>query len=288
MKQMRRITVIILAVLCIAMLISLTSCGEDMKIGNNTELGERFLNSLINDDYDTAYSLMENSVTEADFGSYWTTVQTITEGAKSYELEQIGWNINTKNSVTSNTTAYNVYFDNGKTMLFRVVTVNGVDGIAGVYCSDVTDFMTKTDAYVPVVNVVLAVVSVLAIAFSIWMLVDCCRRKIKYKVLWIILIFVGFSITLTVGETGGFNFMFGLMLKFSTIAADPSILSVKITAAIPVGAILYLCLRKKLIINPSPVNETENEEAFTFQNGTQEQIASLKNDAQAPNEESQE
>lgn len=278
MKRIHRWISVLLVIFCIAMLVSLSSCSADMKIGDNTELGEQFLNSVINDDYDTAYDLVKQSVSNEDFSSYWSSVRSIVEGSRSYEIEQIGWNINTQNSVTSNTTAYKVYFDNGKIVLFRVVTVDDIDGIAGVHCSDITDFITTTDAFVPIVNVVLTVISLLAIAFSVWMLVDCIRRKVKLKVLWLILIFLGLSFSVTVGQKISFNFMLGLMLQFSTILADPAIVAVKTTIVVPAGAILYFCLRKKLTIPKISESEEEKiEETFEISNETKSQATANDN-----------
>ena len=101
------------------------------------------------------------------------------------------------------------------------------------------------------IRIVLWVFSGLAIAFTVWMLVDCLRRKMKYKVLWAIIIFFGIAFTVTVGETSNLSFNMGLFFQTSSIDADPALVSVVTKLVIPVGAILYLCLRKKFTINPN-------------------------------------
>ena len=96
-------------------------------------------------------------------------------------------------------------------------------------------------------------VLLLMYAFVIWMLVDCIRRKLKRKVLWVLLVFLGVAFTVTVGNQIGFKFMIGLMFQNSTVDADPYIKAVVTKLVVPVGAIVYFFLRKKYTIN----SETE-------------------------------
>jgi hypothetical protein len=222
-----------------------------MDVGNNTELADQFMDHVIADDYDAAYGLVKATVSDPDFRAYWATVQTVADGAETYEIKQIGWNLNRSNGVTTRTTAHQAELDNGRIVLLRVVTQDGIEGIAGIHFSDITDFLASTEAFVPTVRIILWVVSALAVAFTVWMLVDCLRRKMKYKVVWAILIFFGLCFTFTVGETSNFSFNVGLFFQTSSIEADPGLLAVVTKLVIPVGAILYLCLRKKFTVDPS-------------------------------------
>jgi hypothetical protein len=233
------------------LLATLISCTPDMDVGNNTELADQFMDHVIADDYDAAYGLVKATVSDPDFRAYWATVQTVADGAETYEIKQIGWNLNRSNGVTTRTTAHQAELDNGRIVLLRVVTQDGIEGIAGIHFSDITDFLASTEAFVPTVRIILWVVSALAVAFTVWMLVDCLRRKMKYKVVWAILIFFGLCFTFTVGETSNFSFNVGLFFQTSSIEADPGLLAVVTKLVIPVGAILYLCLRKKFTVEPS-------------------------------------
>lgn len=239
-----------LILMTLVLLAALISCTPDMDVGNNTELADQFMDHVIADDYDAAYGMVKATVTDSDFRAYWATVQTVADGAKTYEIKQIGWNLNRSNGVTTRTTAHQAELDNGRTVLLRVVTQDGIEGIAGIHFSDITDFLASTEAFVPTVRVILWVVSALAMAFTVWMLVDCLRRKMKYKVVWAILIFFGLCFTFTVGETSNFSFNVGLFFQTSSIEADPGLLAVVTKLVIPVGAILYLCLRKKFTVEP--------------------------------------
>lgn len=257
-----------LILMTLILLAALISCTPDMDVGNNTELADQFMDHVIADDYAAAYGMVKATVSDSDFRAYWTTVQTVADGAETYEMKQIGWNLNRSNGVTTRTTAYQAELDNGRIVLLRVVTQDGIEGIAGIHFSDITDFLASTEAFVPTVRVILWVVSALAMAFTVWMLVDCLRRKMKYKVVWAILIFFGLCFTFTVGETSNFSFNLGLFFQTSSIEADPGLLAVVTKLVIPVGAILYLCLRKKFTVEPSkpegkdlhdPFAQTETE-----------------------------
>ena len=240
-----------LVLTALILLATLTSCTPEVDYGDIIKLSDQFMDHVIADDYDSAYGMVKATVTDPDFRAYWATVQTVADGAETYEMKQIGWNLNRSNGVTTRTTAYQAELDNGRTVLLRVVTQDGIEGIAGIHFSDITDFLASTEAFVPTVRVILWVVSALAMAFTVWMLVDCLRRKMKYKVVWAILIFFGLCFTFTVGETSNFSFNVGLFFQTSSIEADPGLLAVVTKLVIPVGAILYLCLRKKFTVDPS-------------------------------------
>ncbi len=249
-----------LLALCLLTLLSLFACTADMDVGNNTELSHEFMKYVMADDYDAAYGMVKATVTDADFRAYWSDIQTVVEDAETYEMEQIGWHINSSGGLTTRTTAYQAYLDNDRIILLRTVTRTDIEGIAGIHFSDITDFINQTNTYVPVVRIVLWVFSGLMIAFTIWMFVDCLRRKMKYKVLWAILIFGGFAFTVTVGETSNFSFNMGLFFQTSSIVADPALVSVVTKIMVPVGAILYLCLRKRFTVDPNAPADPEGVE----------------------------
>ena len=248
------------ALLCLLLLaLTLVSCTPDADIGSNTSLSGQFMDHVMANDFDSAFGMVKATVTDTDFRPYWQTMQTAIRGAETYEMEQIGWKVNRSNGVTTRTTAYQVYPDNGRTILLRIVTRDDIECIAGVHFSDVTDFLKHTETFVPTVSIILLVVSGLALAFTVWMFVDCLRRKMKYKVLWAIMIFVAFAVTVTTGETSAIHFNVSLSLQINTIVADPSLLAVVTKVAVPVGAILYCCLRKRFTIAPSTPAEESAE-----------------------------
>jgi hypothetical protein len=251
--SLRRVLRLTLPLLMIALILlaTLTSCTPEVDYGDIIKLSDQFMDYVIADDYDSAYGMVKATVSDPDFRAYWTTVQTVTDGAKTYEMKQIGWNLNRSNGVTTRTTAHQAELDNGSIVLLRVVTQDGIEGIAGIHFSDITDFMASTEAVVPVLQIIVMVFSLICMAFTVWMFVDCLRRKMKYKFVWAILTVFGIALNLTVGETFSFSFHIGLFVQMSTVRVDPGLVAVVTKLVIPVGAILYLCLRKKFTVDPS-------------------------------------
>lgn len=257
---LRRVLPLLLTAL--VLLAVLVSCTPETDIGNNTELAGEFMDHVVAGDYTAAYAMVQATVTDTDFRPYWQSIQTAVEGTETYEMQQIGWNVNRSNGVTTRTTAYQVYLDNDRVILLRVVTQDGIEGIAGIHFSDITDFIRSTDTYVPVLQAVVFVVSLLCMAFTVWMFVDCLRRKMKYKVLWAILVVFGIALNITVGETASFSFNVGLFVQMSTVEIDPGLVAVVTELVIPVGAILYLCLRKKFTVQPPKPEEEAQTDPF--------------------------
>ncbi len=259
MQHTRTLTRFGLLFLCLAALLSLCACTADMDVGENTSLSQQFMDHVLADDYDAAYGMVQATVADGDFRAYWDAIQTVMAGAEAYEIEQIGWHVQRAKGLTTRTTAYQVYPDNGRIVLLRVVTRDDIQGIAGIHFSDITDFIHETNAYIPTVQIILWVISGLCVAFTVWMLIDCARRKIKYKALWLILILFGIAITVTVGQSSNFNFSIGLFSNLWSIDADPGLPAVVTKIVIPLGAILYLCLRKRLTQDAEAAVATEAE-----------------------------
>ena len=257
-----------LVLTALILLVTLTSCTPEVDYGDIIKLSDQFMDHVIADDYDSAYGMVKATVTDPDFRDYWETIRSVAEGAETYTKLPINWNATRSGGVTTITTAYQVNLDNGRIVLLRVVTQDGIEGIAGIHFSDITEFILTTDTYVPVLQAIVLVFSLLCMAFTIWMFVDCLRRKMKYKHVWALLTVFGIALNLTVGETFSFSFNIGLFVQMSTVQADPGLVAVVTKLVIPVGAILYLCLRKKFTVEPSkpegedlpdPFAQTETE-----------------------------
>ena len=248
-KILRRALPLLMTAL--VLLVTLTSCTPEVDYGNSIKLSDQFMDHVIADDYDSAYGMVKATVTDPDFRDYWETIRSVAEGAETYTKLPVQRNATRSGGVTTITTAYQVNLDNGRIVLLRVVTQDGIEGIAGIHFSDITEFIHTTDTYVPVLQTIVLVFSLLCMAFTIWMFVDCLRRKMKYKVVWATLTVFGIALNLTVGETFSFSINIGLFVQMSTVQVDPGLVAVVTKLVIPVGAILYLCLRKKFTVDPS-------------------------------------
>ncbi|MBR5124195.1 MAG: hypothetical protein IKU90_03610 [Clostridia bacterium] len=254
MKHTRKVS-LLLCVLCVAaILLCFSACKSEADMENNTILAEQFMDHVIADDYDAAYGMVKATVTDPDFREYWISIQAAAEGATACELEQVSGQLSKAGGEVDRTAGYKVYLDNGHTVYLRVMTREGIEGIAGIHFSDVTEFLRDTESTLPTVQIILWVVSGLFIAFTVWMFVDCLRRKLKYKVVWALVILFGAIFTVTVGEAPNVAFNLALFFQPSTIRADMGLVSVVTEAVIPLGALLYLCLRKRFQVDPSESN----------------------------------
>ena len=244
--------VLIISVFILSLLALFSCDGFVEEMNNNDELGSLFIDSIAKNDYSTARSLMRNSASDTDFSAFWNETRKSFEGAKSYNMTNAGFYMNIDNGITTYRTSYKVETDNGSTLLFTVKTAKEFEGIYSVNFYDATDFINDTDRLIPTLNVVFIVISLLAIGFTLWMIIDCVRRNIRRKVLWIILNFIGllFSFTFNYGGDVNFNFTIGLILRFSNITADIWTASVKASIVLPIGSLIYFLVRKKYTLKP--------------------------------------
>ena len=253
-----RITAVML---CILMLFALTSCNTKEKLEQNRAVGDTFMGHVLGDDYASAYAMVSATVSDGDFSAYWEDIRATASGATSYDMEETEWDIRTADGLTSATVSYRVDLDNGRTALLRVVTREDIEGIAGIHFSDVTDFVASTASYLPIVKIMMQVFTVLALLFMVLMLVDCLRRKMKYKFLWAFLILCGIGVTVTVGDVHASEYFMGLMVEPSSASLDLGRLAVSFRLMIPLGSVLYLFLRKKFFAPAEPPASTQTEPA---------------------------
>ena len=74
-KMLRR--ALPLLMIALVLLAALISCTPDMDVGNNTELADQFMDHVVADDYDSAYSLVKATVPDTDFRDYWETIRSV-------------------------------------------------------------------------------------------------------------------------------------------------------------------------------------------------------------------
>lgn len=239
----RFVAVILMLILAVSLL---SACDPVKDSAESRALCEEMLNNVLANDHDAAYAMMEDACTVGEFDPVWNEMRQVMSGSSSYELKQTGYYYQLADGVTQTSVSFEAVTDDGKVMQIQIVTAEGIEGIAGLHFLDSTEFVKET-SFVKIVNIVFIVISVLLLAFVIWMLVDCCRRKIGYKVLWILLILAGVSFSLSVGG-GGVNVNFGLFLMFPSwgMTALRTAETVTTKISLPVGAIVYFFLRKRI------------------------------------------
>lgn len=257
--KVRRIGLrVVPVILCFLAVVSLAACGiseDDVDF-----LGARFLECVMADDYDSAYDMVQSTVSDEDFRAYWKDIRAVAEGADLYVTENTAWKSGTADGAVYATATYLVRFNNGKTAVLRITARTDYPAIAGIHFSDVTEFLEDTASSVRVWRTVLTVIHILSMGFALWAFVDCLRRKMRYKALWAVLIFFGTTLTVAVGQTFNLHFDVGLILQRATAVADAGLLSVVGRVTVPLGAILYCCLRKRFLVDPTAEAEAGTTE----------------------------
>ena len=89
--------------------------------------------------------------------------------------------------------------------------------------------------------------NLLWIAFVVILLIDCCRHKTRWKVLWILLILFGmglfylsrFPTSFNIGVNIGSFATYTALIRYGSGGSQLRLL-------FPIGAVVYLCLRKRL------------------------------------------
>ncbi|MBQ1231950.1 MAG: hypothetical protein IIX86_00315 [Clostridia bacterium] len=203
------------------------------------------MDCVIAEDKDAAMDFMELMPvqSQAQLDAFWNELLRIYDGAETYEIKFVSWN--TTYSYTDQTqitdVVYQVKADTKATAEFRLV-YNTNDFLYGI---NVTDITPKNTAVIITVRVLLIVYFLLTIAFCVWMMVDCIKRPIRLKVLWFILIWIAVLLQFSlVGTSLGFRFIFGLITRCGIIQATVSSFLLRIP--VPVGALIYFFVRKKL------------------------------------------
>lgn len=253
-KTLSRLAILLMA---LVLLLSLAACNPSDMLEENAEVREMtedMLDAIIAGDKNAAYALFP-SLTQTEFDSFFPAARQYFDGVESYTLTMTGVKVNVKNGVTQYTVVYHME-TNIQPYEITASTASNVEGFYGFHVvseEDSTVRYTGTFTTMKGANIaqwVLLIVGLATYAFLIAVLVDCCRQKIKRKWLFILMIIFGsVAFLFTVQNSGvNFNFNFLNLLSYTAlmIYQNPPD-AVQLRIFVPVGAIVYLCLRKKLI-----------------------------------------
>ncbi len=233
----------LLVMLSLMLCLFLNACNREPTEAakNNRALAIAFLDLAKAGDKDAAYAMVESVCTPTEFLTVWEPMLAALEGAEGYEL----YNRSHYSGDGVTTISYFGEADNGSVFYLRISTQEGRSGIAGMGFNDVTVFNEKT-AYVEPLNMVLFGITLALWAFEIWMLVDCARRKLPRKGLWIILILLSLGLTCTIGAEEFSLRLAGNLFALCGIERELASSTLSIQAILPFGALTYLLLRRRL------------------------------------------
>lgn len=264
---MRKNNIIAVCALVLAVLVLCGGCSAALQGLENAEIRqstEAMLDALLANDFQAAYSLVGESYTKEDFETRFTQMRGLLGDADTYELKMLSIYTNytisngEKRSVVSS--VYEMTSESGR----MIVNVRMVDqiGLGSFYLTpyENTDYyLTGTlDNMKDATGVQwgFLLLNVLAIGFTVFALVDCCRQEIKKKALWILLLILGFvSLGATIYSTGfRFNMNLGWLTAYSALIRYGSG-TVMLRLMLPVGAIIYFVMRRSLLKQSAPPPE---------------------------------
>ena len=210
--------------------------------------------ALTEDNFEAGYEVLQNAGTREEIDAFYQQVVPLFEGAESFELKQRGWQKNATNGVTAVDVTFEVKLSDGRTYYVTCTETEGVEGLTGFHVRESeSDIFAETPFGV---RAVFFAVSALLLALSVWMIVDCIKRKPDGMLLWLVLLLCAVKFTFAVNN-GQFNlnWSIGLIVSFSSIGIAGN--SMLVNLSLPVGTIVYFFLRKRLPVKKAETQSTE-------------------------------
>lgn len=231
------------AVVTVLVSVFLSGCSAATEL-DARYLTDEFMTDVLEGDRDTARSFY-GDIDDESFNEFCDKIVHSFGDAKDFTLNQTAWSYNTVNGTRYYSYTFELITDTDKSFVVKVSFFAENDKFAAL---DVIPKAALSSKEILPFRLVAFLVSCGAIAFCVWMIVDCARRKMARKWLWILIILSGFSLAVTFGYEFGINF--GLVFAFPFSSASADSLTTTIKGALPLGAIIYYILRKKITVPP--------------------------------------
>ncbi|MBR4080515.1 MAG: hypothetical protein IKK21_01865 [Clostridia bacterium] len=182
--------------------------------------------------------------------------------AAGYTLTPTSWNVQTNNGETRETFQFLLTIGE-HTFLLETLRLSGYERLANVHMQEidpaaVTSGGTSAPAF-SAWTIVSLVLTIAVFAVIIWAFVDALRRPLNRRWLWLLVIILGNLLLVFTAANGQvrLNCNLGLHLSAAQIAVGDGGFGLK--AMLPVGAVIYLTIRKKL---QKPTGQEGFAEAF--------------------------
>lgn len=248
-------------VLLLSMIIlSLSGCSQLLERFENEEVRaytEGMLDAIIDKDFDTAYSFVQDVYSEDEFAQQYNEMESLLCDVKSYELTLVGFNNNvnvTNGKKLATISASYTMTENDKEYVVFVSTSSNYEKLSSfdVKLFEDTSLYTTGNinnmAQASLFQWIMILTNVVSLALMLFAVVDCSKHKINKKALWIIFIVLGLiSFRFSFGpEMIKLNFYLGMITNYSAFIKYGNG-SFVLRLMIPLGAIVYLIVRKRLI-----------------------------------------
>ena len=256
----------ILSLLLIPLLF-LTSCGETVpESATLRDLTVRMVNAMKIGDTETAFSLVAASCTQEEFDDFYEKFEPVFLVIEDYELYVHATAEKEQDGRVYESTQY-ILLSDEKQLVLSANMEKGTSSLSGFQVGEPEENLKKyieTSGTVSTLDEtkdwqwVALGVSVLEIAFILWMAIDCALRKIESKFLWISLILLGI-VTLSFSYGDGslaFDFAISFIFDYTALIGHVKDL-VSLHIMLPIGAVVYFFLRKRLKAPTPPEAETQ-------------------------------
>lgn len=236
--------IVLLTVCLLFVLTALGGCSKELPEGIDLAETENsckaMLDALIADDMEAARALMSETVSPADFNSFYDRLVRYFKDNGPYTLMAIDVSQEKHQGEVYVNVMYHAKLSDGHVYIVTCTVTEGQEGLAGVQMQE--NLINDTPLGL---RIAFLVGSLLMIALTVWMVVDCIIRKPDGMGLWIVLMLctVKLSFVASFGETA-FEWSIGLVLSLSSVGTGSY--SSVINLALPVGTIVYFFLRKRL------------------------------------------
>lgn len=230
-------------------IISMNSCsGLYYDSDEVHDVTDEFIDAIIENDKEEAYELTKNIYTEKEFADIYNDFRTMLENVGEYDLEAIENHTEMDNGSKKINVLY--VMDVGEEKFVVDSTVSSTaDGLNYIYINEYDEAVEE--GYIVISthgapNLIFRLILLAELVFLIIVVVDCAKHNIKRKALWLVIIVLGCVTFIIMGEDGGLFARLNLLEVLGTYLNTYSDNSFEMGISVPVGAIVYLIMRKKL------------------------------------------
>ena len=245
--------------LCAAL--SLVGCSwagelaEDSSLYVNTR---GLVDALITSDAEAAYAIMQESVTREEFDSAYPALAEAFSGVSEYKLIVTSYKTARSDSSEVRSASFAFIAEGKNELILTAVEYDGKVGLAGFNVHPAATGTLGTFKKSEPLQKAFILFNVPILLFTFWAFVDCARTKTEKKALWLILIAIGlisFSLNFT---DSGFGYTVGIGYFGNYFALLKQGTAMVIRLVIPLPAIIWLVMRRRLRIDDKKSVQDEN------------------------------
>ncbi len=240
MKLRKILSLIICAFLLLSCLFSLISCTSEEQNANAEAVASDVVMAMVEGDFNRAYKYFSNDISVSDFRDFFDKASLYFADIGEYTMTPVGWQVNVNNGVSTYTVTFRIAGER-KSVMLAATFLSESDAMTHLNIVPATTYFS--DDIIPW-QIILVLFSLLVIAFIVWMIVDCAKSSIKNKLIYVILILAGVHISCAFGTSFDLSFKVILLEHISYIMTNGIATSVNVS--LPVGAVIYFFLRKRL------------------------------------------